>query len=629
MRSRALAIAVAVTALSILVLPSVHAADGMRIDAVDTSGHPEIVMTVTVPLDLAGAELAHDDVAVLEDGQRRPHGLARLAGDDLAVLLLIDTSGSMSGEPLDAAKAAAASFLEQLPSSARVAVMSFGDSPATATDFTTERATQLSAVDGLVSGGETALNDALVAAAASLPDGDDVHPAVVLLSDGGDTGSTATTDDAIRSLETAGATVHAIELRTAESDSAALQRLAKATNGTLTATTDPGALGQLYSAIASTLVNRYRVTYRSAASGPTQITVTVTADGTTITSSRELELPRSVTTAPAVPDPRSGTISAPGWVGDPWVFPAGTAAVFAALALILLPLLAPNERRSVLDGPSAGLADRLGQLPGLRKVADLLVGAADRRIGGERRRQVASRLERAGVPLRPGEAVVLTVLAMVTAGAVVTMLTGPWVGLTTAGLVAVAARTAVGVRVERRREAFRDQLADTLQVLAGSLRAGHGLLQSIDTVASEGAQPTAEEFRRVVVEVRLGRDLGDALTALADRIDVEDVQWMVQAMEIHRRVGGDLAEVLDTVGDTVRERAQVRGQVRALSAEGRLSAWILGLLPIVLVLLISLIRPEYYSEVLAAPLGKGLVIAGGVLLAAGVLWIRRLIQIDY
>lgn len=636
MRSRAAAILGLVVSFGLAVIAPVTGvaatavADDLRIDEVDLAGYPDVAFTISVPMATLGTDLGSDDVAVLEDGQPRTHTLERLAGDDLAVLLLVDTSGSMSGGPLEAARTAAAAFLGDLPAGTPAAVGSFGSAPTAPTAFTTDRQQQLAALDDLAPAGETALNDALVAAAAHLPTGTDLHRAIVLLSDGGDTVSTTTADEALAALAAAGATVHAIELTTPESDRPALRRVTDATGGTLTSTTDPAALRELYGAVASTLVNRYRVVYRSAGSGATDLTVDVTAGAVAATATRQLQLPvlRPATTAPA-PVPQRGTVSDPGWVGGTWVLPTGATAVFAALAFLLLPLLAPHERRSVLDGPSGGLADRLGQLPGLRSIADHLVGAADRRIEGERRRQVASRLERAGVSLRPGEAVVLTVAGMTTVGAAVSALTNPLLGVAAAVSVAFLARTAVSVMAQRRSDAFTDQLPDTLQVLGGSLRAGHGLLQAIDTVANEAADPTAEEFRRVVVEVRLGRDLDVALAALADRIAVDDVHWMVQAMEIHRRVGGDLAEVLDNVAHTVRERMHVRGQIRALSAEGRISAWILGALPLVVMAALQLIRPGYFGALLAHSLGRMLAAGGAALMVLGILWIRRLIRVVY
>jgi tight adherence protein B len=130
------------------------------------------------------------------------------------------------------------------------------------------------------------------------------------------------------------------------------------------------------------------------------------------------------------------------------------------------------------------------------------------------------------------------------------------------------------------------------------------------------------------VESRLGRDLTEALHAAAARVGGEDFQWVVRAIDIHREVGGDLAEVLDTVGETVRERNQLRGQVKALTAEGRISAYILLALPIVLALALKLVNPEYFGE-LTHGIGLALLGVGGGLMAVGALWFQKLCRLEY
>ena len=131
----------------------------------------------------------------------------------------------------------------------------------------------------------------------------------------------------------------------------------------------------------------------------------------------------------------------------------------------------------------------------------------------------------------------------------------------------------------RRLKAFGSGLADTLQLMSGSLSAGLSLAQSIDTIVREGTEPIASEFRRVVIESRLGVTLEDSLEGVAERMQSRDFEWVVMAIRIQREVGGNLAELLLTVAATLREREYLRRHVHALSAEGRLSCYILGGLP--------------------------------------------------
>ena len=146
-------------------------------------------------------------------------------------------------------------------------------------------------------------------------------------------------------------------------------------------------------------------------------------------------------------------------------------------------------------------------------------------------------------------------------------------------------------------------LPDTLQLMAGSLSAGYSMPQAVDTVVREANPPISTEFNRALVETRLGVDLEDALDGIADRMESVDFAWVVMAIRIQREVGGNLAEVLTTVAATLRERERLRRQVQVLSAEGRLSAWILGGLPIVFALYLLLVRPDYLLPMVQNVLG--------------------------
>jgi tight adherence protein B len=203
------------------------------------------------------------------------------------------------------------------------------------------------------------------------------------------------------------------------------------------------------------------------------------------------------------------------------------------------------------------------------------------------------------------------------------------VGLLFLAIAAVAPWGVLSRRTALRRREFGEQLEGTVQLIAGSLRAGYGLLQSMNTVATEAIQPTSGEFGRVVVETRLGRDLIDSLDAMASRMASQDLEWIVQAIRIQREVGGDLAELLDTIASTIRERHQIRRQVQALSAEGRLSAVVLILLPLGLAGIISVTNPDYLGLLFTTEVGRILVGISAVLMIVGTLWIRRVVHVEF
>jgi tight adherence protein B len=210
------------------------------------------------------------------------------------------------------------------------------------------------------------------------------------------------------------------------------------------------------------------------------------------------------------------------------------------------------------------------------------------------------------------------------------LMSGFVVGLVLSIVTVAVARLFVTFKADRRQAKFAEQLADTLQLLSGSLRAGYSLMQAIDAVAREADAPTCDEFGRIVVETRLGRDTNDAFQALADRMRVEDFAWVMQAIQIHREVGGDLAEVLDTVGDTIRERDQIRRQIKALSAEGRLSGYVLLAMPFAIGGIIFVTNRPYIAELTnGGLLGWGLIGMGGLLMAVGTVWMRNLVKLEF
>ncbi len=196
-----------------------------------------------------------------------------------------------------------------------------------------------------------------------------------------------------------------------------------------------------------------------------------------------------------------------------------------------------------------------------------------------------------------------------------------------AAFVVLGARFLLERRTEKRRAAFADQLDDTLSLVASGLRAGHSLPRAMDAVSHEAESPTAEEFARILNQNRLGRDLGEALQLSAERMHSDDLAWVAQAVAIHREVGGNLSEVLDHVGETIRERNQIRRQVATLSAEGRMSANVLIALPVLIAIVLAVMSPGYLLGFLTTPLGWLMIAASLVLFAIGVIWLRAVVKV--
>jgi tight adherence protein B len=618
---------VVVAALVVLLLASLtppalaQAATSIEVLDVDASDHPVVRVTVSAPAELARTELGPADLRLAENGETRELTVTPMSEETVDVVLLIDTSGSMEGAPLAAAKEAARTFVEQMPASARVAVHAFGFTPTVAATFTNDTGALTAAVESLTAGGETALYDGITGALGSFPSPAATRRAIVLLSDGGDTVSTTTLDAAILALSGSAVQLDVVELTSGEADPGALLRLANAAGGAVVSTTEPAALSELFAAIAARLVNRYRLTYTSGAFGTARVDVTLDHAGITASSTHSIALPFAPSTGPTEltltrPDP---TVHSAGLLGSRLTLWFGGSCLFLALAG-MLGAATVRRPRTQLSRRRRQPADVRGRILG--EVQDIL----ERRTSGD---ALDARLEAAGMALRPAEWVTLVAILTMVAAAVLPLLLGWVLGLLGAAALPMLARAYLGMRTQRRRDAFAAQLGDSLQLLSGSLRAGYGIMQALESVSTEAPEPVASEFRRVVVEARLGRDLDETLHDLAARMAIDDLEWVVQAIEIHRDVGGDLAEVLDAVAATIRERDEVRGRIKALSAEGRFSAWVMLALPVFMVVMLQVMRPDYLVELTTTSAGWIMIVVGLGLLVVGGLWIRRLVRLVF
>ncbi len=243
---------------------------------------------------------------------------------------------------------------------------------------------------------------------------------------------------------------------------------------------------------------------------------------------------------------------------------------------------------------------------------------------------LAERLDLAGIRMKPAEWTLLRVCTGVVLIALLTLLGMPLlVSVPLGGLLAWSVTWAlVRIKICRRRAAFADQLPDVLQLIAGSLKSGFSLAQALDAVVRDNTQPAAGEISRALAETRIGSALEPALERVAARMASDDLRWIVMAIRIQREVGGNLAEVLLTTVATMRERAQVRRQVRALSAEGRLSAYILIALPVALGTFFFTTKPEYMEPLHSTPVGWLMLIVAVLLMAVGTFWMSRLVKVE-
>lgn len=640
MLRRSVAALVAVLVALALAAPVGAQIDDREIQIVelDNSQYPRVDVIVDVPPTFADTDLTAAQFALQEGGVRRDIAVAKLQ-ETTAVVLAIDTSGSMTGEPLAVAQQAALGFLDGLTELNPVSVVGFGDTVTVASELSTDRAEARAAVGSLTSGGETTLFDALVTSAELLGTASADRVALVLLSDGADTQSSATVAQAVAALDAVDVTLYSVGLETGDSQLTELAGLTGDVGGRYLAANDLTQLDAVYDDLAARLTNQYQLTFEATSNGPVEIVVSVSNQGDLAIVTAQAELSPAEATPGATSDPADPVEEvaidspveavletvAPGRLQAGWVFWAGAAALFFTFSVIAFSVMnmakAPPRR-----GIEARNRTNERKLSG---VADWASSVVDRLfLDGQRRGAMNAALDRAGLNVRPGEFIVLTA-GVALAGLALGWFVHPFVGIGVAVAIAVASRFFVAFLGVRRRSLFATQLDNTLLVLASSLRAGHGVQRALSAVAEESESPTNEEFTRVVAETRIGRDLIEALQGVADRLGNEDFEWVVRAVSINRELGGNLAEVLDNVANTIRERNQLRRQVKALSAEGRLSAMILYVLPFGVAGFVRMTNPGYLGELTESNIGLVFIAAAALAMIGGGAWIKKIVNVRF
>jgi Flp pilus assembly protein TadB len=322
-----------------------------------------------------------------------------------------------------------------------------------------------------------------------------------------------------------------------------------------------------------------------------------------------------------------------------WSLAVGISAIFAALFILVVAvsgtLARAGEGRDLAGriaryGPRHGASPNIGDPSVADKADSVVLGVTKRLMSSEAEQRLSGRLELAAVTRKPAEWVLLGGCVAVVIATAASVLTGNIIiGVLAGALVGwLGMRMLLSFLIRRRRAAFAEQLPDLLQLLASSLQSGFSFLQALDAVVRETAQPAAGEFARALAEVRLGADLEDCLETIAARMGSDDLRWTVMAIRIQRGIGGHLAEVMLTTVSTIRERGYLRRQVHALSAEGRLSAYVLVAVPVVLGGFLFITRPTYMRPLYTTHVGE-LMLAGAVVLQViGTVLMRQMIKLE-
>jgi tight adherence protein B len=635
-RRRLTALALGLAALPLLSVltpgPAGAAEGGVVVRNVDTREYPTVRLDVLVN----GTEPKLSEFTVRENNKVVPGGDLEVrplkqTAKPVGTVLVVDTSGSMKPR-IEEAKAAARSFVSAKAPNEWIAIVSFSNQAALRSDFTQDAGALTAAINSLDATGETALWDGLTTGAQLFDKHPEYQPNVVLLSDGADTVSSANEAAAVAVLKGKHAAVFAVAIASPEFKPEALQGLVAGSGGSLLTSTDPRELSAQFAKVRQAIENQFEVVYKSAGTGgPLTVALSV---GNLSTEIQTRAGTNGVATAPA-PAPSGGGLLTG---RSEFKYVIMLMALLAAGLLAFAVASIFGERQESIDeqlqsyvGADAAVD---GELVATTRVENSIV---QRAVGitsklaerGGTLAKVEALLEQANLPLRPAEALFFYATGVTLLGALA-LLGAPTlpVGIMFTAIVAIAPLVVVKQLRKRRLKAFEQQLPDTLNLLAGSLRAGYSFLQGVEAVAQETSDPMAKELRRVLAEARLGRPLEEALQDVAVRMQSLDFDWAVMAIRIQREVGGNLAELLTTVADTMVQRSRLRGEVKTLTAEGRLSAIIMGLLPLGLGGFMFMSSPEYIQTLFQSFAGWAMVIGSAIAGLAGFAWLQKIIKIE-
>lgn len=549
------------------------------------------------------------------------------ARGDFGVVLAIDTSNSMRGNAIRGAMAAARAFAARRASNEQLAIVTFNGAPETLLSFTTDGtriASALANAPGLAYG--THIYDGVGRAVDLIRRARITSASVVVLSDGADTGSQTTAKDVEAAARAAHVRVFTVGLRSHAFTPTALEHLAAQASGDYSEASSPEQLAAIFDALGTRLSNEYLIRYRSLAAPNARVRVAVRIRGVRGTM-------RSGYITPALPKSYTPPFS-PSFAYRFWRSPVS----MLFFSLIVAGLIGLGVVLAVRPRPRT-VTKRLAEFVSVQEpdsgrrsttsLTDSVLSGAEKSL--ERTRwwaQFKEELEIAEIRMPAVQIVVLTALGTIVFAWLAAVISGSAVFSLFAFGIPLLARTYVKQQLARKRKAFGEQLPENLQMLSSALRAGHSFVGGLSVVVEDAEEPSRREFRRVVADEQLGVPLEDALETVVRRMASDDLEQVALVAALHRETGGNTAEVLDRVNEVVRGRIELRQRVRTLTAQGRLSRWVVTALPVGLMLILSALNPHYMSPLFTHTIGRVLLVLAAIMVVAGSLAIKKIVEID-
>ncbi|WP_461048897.1 type II secretion system F family protein [Terrabacter koreensis] len=597
------------------------------------------------------ARIQSGGLTVKVDGATFPVSLRQPQKVERQAMLVIDTSGSMGAQGMNTVRSASATYLKTVPADVKVGVAAFASTAGVDLKPTLNRAAAQRVINGLAARGDTSLYAGMQSAATAL--GATGDRSIVLLSDGADTVATDKAKaqrDAITKVKAGDIRVDVVRFKSNEPDAtAALQAFARANGGSVVSADDAAGVSAAFASSARALNRQvqFTVTIPKPLWGMHRYDVAGAAGTTRFTFSRQISftaatLPQAPA-APAAPPQQQGQASAVGLgaaiTDSTPLMAAGllALALFVVLSTTLMPSLDTKRERRLASidayvGGDITTLSRKDMKAAQSTITAQLLDMGDRVMKDRKSTsKTMALIERADLPFRAGEWLVLRIVAVIVGAALGLVFGGETklFGVVLGSLLGLVAMPAfLRISAARRASKFEAQLPQILLLVSTSLRSGFGLPQALEAVARDAAEPAGKEFSRALAETRIGTDISDSLERVGHRMESKSMHWTVMAIRIQREVGGNLAETLNTTAGTLREREALFRQVRTLSAEGRLSAYILIALPIFLFFYMMRANYEYVALLWTTTPGIFMSIFGLVSLGIGIVWMRKVVQIE-
>jgi tight adherence protein B len=607
---------------ALLAFPAIASAD-VRLKGVEASSYPTVRASVVTSRPSSVAPV------VTENG----HVVVGLEAFNLArgksVVLAIDRSQSMKGQPLAEAVGAARAFVGAKPQNDRIAVTTFATSPVLTTSFSSNPADALGALGSIQVDPKqgTTLYDDLVLAADKLAKEPYAGRVIIIVTDGNETRSKASLEDAIDAAHKAQSAVYVVAIESPQFNPSPLKELAAKTGGRYFGASSSGGIRGMYSTIARELARTWRVEYVTAAEPGNRVRVSASVVGQG-TAAGHVSIPGD--NASGLPSPSKLIPESAYGPGGPLAVGLAVAMLFLVAAFLFLAAYRGSWVRTRIAahvGETRATSKEKRRKQGLATLSAVF-RATESAFGHLRQwRKVQRMLERADLPLKTVEFFWITVGGGLGLG-LLTAVAGqqPLVILVAMCVAGSVPFLYVLMKMRRRLRKFEDQLPDVLITIAASLKAGHSFKQGLQAVVDEGQPPASAEFKRVLTETSLGRPMDEALEAMAERAGSKNFEFAITAVTIQRQVGGSLASLFDMVADTVRQRQQFARKIRSLTAMGRMSAYVLAGIPVFLAVAISFLNPGYMSPLFHTHTGHVLIILMVSMMAIGSALLKKIVS---